>query len=149
MLLNIFIASGALFATYWAFRIKKIFPAIITAVMVLGTALVILASGELQMTGFYMYLGGAILAFFYGVFAPGKNVPARIIICLMAATIFTYWLWVLNHWHGNTLLSPIFILAVAFTGIVSKAKLRNELGFLTIITVDAISILVETWMKEG
>ena len=67
----------------------------------------------------------------------------------MSGFIFAYWLWVLNHWHGNTLLAPIIVLLASTYGIVSKAKLKNELGFLVIFAVDAIAIIIENWMKAN
>jgi hypothetical protein len=63
--------------------------------------------------------------------------------------IFAYWLWALNHWHGNAVFAAIFALLVAVAAIFSKAKLKNELGFLTILAVDAIVIIIENWMRMG
>jgi len=69
------------------------------------------------------------------------------VIGLMSASIFTYWLWVVNHWHGNELLAPVLALLVGLAAIISKAKLKNELGFLTILTADAILIIFEHLLK--
>ncbi len=122
-------------------------PAIITLGMIVGIILVFFPSKTIQTPGFYVYMGFVALAFIYGLTVKEKKIWARIIISLMSASIFAYWLWVLNHWHGNTVLLPIFTLLVGLAGIFSKAKLKNELGFLTILAVDAIAILIENWIK--
>ena len=56
---------------------------------------------------------------------------------------------ILNHWHGNALLAPIFVLLVGLVGIFSKTKLKNELGFIIILAVDAIAIILENLMKAN
>jgi hypothetical protein len=67
----------------------------------------------------------------------------------MSASIFVYWLWVLNHWHGNEMLAPILVLLVGLAGIISKANLKKELGFLTLLAVDAIAIIIEHFLKSS
>jgi hypothetical protein len=37
---------------------------------------------------------------------------------------------------------PVFVLLIALAGMFTKTKLRNELGFLVIIAMDAIAILL-------
>jgi hypothetical protein len=147
MILKILLLLASAFALFWQIRMKKTFPLIITVGMILGILMVLLPYGIIHTYGFYIYMGFVALAFIYGLTVKGKNVGARIIILLMAASIFTYWLWVLNHWHGNEVLALIFALIVGMTGIISRVKLKNELGFLIILAVDAIAIILEHWMK--
>ena len=97
--------------------------------------------------GAYIYQGFVALAFMYGFTVKNKNIGDRIIICLMSASIFIYWIWVLNHWHGNTLLFPIVTLLAGLAAVIRKVKLKNELGFLIILMADAIAILLENWFK--
>jgi hypothetical protein len=66
----------------------------------------------------------------------------------MSAAIFVYWLWVLNHWHGNEFWAPIIVILTALIGLISKAKLKNETGFLAILLVDAIAIILEIMIKS-
>ena len=138
----ILLALAAIFAVFWTFQIKKVIPMVINMGMALGVAIVLIPALKLFTTGLYIYLGFVVLAFFYGLADKNRALVARLVICLMSAGIFLYWLWVMNHWHGNTTLMPVFVLLVGLAGIIRKAKLRNELGFLVIIAVDAIALLL-------
>lgn len=117
--------------------------------MIVGIVLVMFPLQVIQQYGLYVYMGFVALTFIYGLTVKGKKIWPRIVICLMAASIFVYWLWILNHWHGNEVLAPIFALLIGLTGIFSKDKLRNELGFLVILAVDALAIIIEHVMKAG
>ena len=145
MILKLLISLAAAFGLYWTIKTKKTFPAIITLGMITGIVLVFFPTQTI--VGLYVYMGFVALAFVYGLTVKGKSIGERIIICVMAASIIAYWLWVLNHWHGNAVLFPIITLLVGAVAIFSKAKLKNELGFLVILFVDAIAILLENWMK--
>ena len=139
---KILIAMACIFAIYWTFRIKKVIPMIINFGMALGILLVLIPALKLVNVGLYIYMGFVVLAFFHGLVDGDKKLSARLVICLMSAGIFVYWLWVLNHWAGNTILAPIFVLLIALAGILTKTKLKSELGFLVVIAVDAIAILL-------
>ena len=141
--LSIFIIGlSAIFAVYWTFRIKKVIPMVINFGMALGILLVLIPALQLFMVGLYIYMGFVVLAFFYGLADKKRTWNSRMVICLMSAGIFAYWLWHLNHWHGNTILLPIFVLLVALAGIITRAKLRSEFGFLAMIAADAVAILL-------
>jgi hypothetical protein len=139
----ILLILASLFAIYWIFRTRQILPTIISIGMILGFALVIFPSETLKTAGLSVYLGFVTLAFAYTFIAKGKNLKERVIIALMSASILVYWIWAMNHWHGNTMLLAILTLITAAAGIMFEAKLRNELGFLVILAADAISILLE------
>lgn len=147
MILKVLMGLAAAFGIFWTIKEKNTIPAIITIGMVIGIIMVFFPATGIQTSGFYTYMVFTGFAFIYGVTKRGLNIWTRLIITLMSASIFAYWLWVLNHWHGNTLLFAIFVLLVGLAAIISKAKLRNELGFLTILAVDAIAIIIENWMK--
>lgn len=149
MILKTLLILASVFALFWQIRIKKTFPLIITSGMILGILMVLFPNEIIHTYGFFVYMGFVALAFVYGVAFQGINIGSRIVIMLMAASIFTYWLWVLNHWHGNELLAPIFALLVGLVGIIGRVKLKNELGFLLILAVDAIAIILEHWMKAS
>ncbi|MEN8225634.1 MAG: hypothetical protein ABFS05_09780 [Bacteroidota bacterium] len=136
------IALAAAFAVYWTFRIKKMIPMIVNFGMVIGILLVLIPPLQLYTFGMYIYMAFTVMAFFYGLADRERKLEDRLVICLMSAGIFLYWLWVLNHWHGNTSLAPIFVLLVALAGIISRAKVRTEFGFLAILAADAIAILL-------
>ena len=145
MILKLVVSLAAAFGFYWIIKTKKFFPSIITMGMIIGIVLVFFPTQTIA--GLCVYMGFVVLAFIYGFVVKGKSIGERIIICLMAASIMSYWLWVLNHWHGNAVLFPIITMLVGVVGVFSKAKLKNELGFLVILFVDAIAILIENWMK--
>ncbi len=149
MILKVLLGLAAAFALFWTIKTKKRFPAIITLGMIVSLVLVFFPFATLQITGIYVYMVFVALAFIYGLSVKEKKAGARIIICLMSALIFAYWLWVLNHWHGNALLAPIFVLLVAAAGVIGKVKLKSELGSLVILAVDALAIIIENWMKTG
>lgn len=147
MFLKILLGLAAAFALLWTIKTRKIFPAIITVGMIVGIILTLFQARAVQFPGIHVYMGFVALAFIYGLTVRGKEIKVRIIICLMSASIFVYWLWVLNHWHGNEMLAPILVLVVGAAGIVTKAKLRDEAGFLVILAADAIAIAIEHVMK--
>jgi hypothetical protein len=137
------------FAIFWAIKTKKAFPSVISVGMILGIAFVIFSIESFQAFGFYIYNCFVILAFVYGFVKKDLTSVSRIVIILMATSTFTYWLWSFNHWHGNVVIFPIFTLFVALSGFFGKAKLKDELGFLVILAVDAVAILIENWMKAN
>jgi hypothetical protein len=147
MILKALLLLAVAFALYWTIKTKKIFPAIITLGMIVGVLLTLFLSKTVENSGIYVYMGFVALAFIYSFTVKDTKIGSRIIIALMSASIFTYWLWVVNHWHGNEMLAPILVLVVGLAAILGKAKLKMELGFLTILTVDAILIIIEHLLK--
>jgi len=147
MILKALLLLAVAFALYRTIITKKIPPAIVTLGMIVGVLLTVFLSGTAENSGIYIYMGFVALAFIYSFAVKGMAIGARMVIGLMSASIFTYWLWVVNHWHGNELLAPVLALLVGLAAIISKAKLKNELGFLTILTADAILIIFEHLLK--
>ena len=145
MIFKIILLLASLFTIYWTFKLKKIYPAIISLGMITGIVLSFIKTDLIP--GAYIYQGFVALAFMYGFTVKNKNIGDRIIICLMSASIFIYWIWVLNHWHGNTLLFPTVTLLAGLAAVIRRAKLKNELGFLIILMADAVAILLEFFLK--
>src|SRR5512138_277321 len=139
---------AAAFAIYWIFKTKKLVPALISIGMIVGIVMVIFPSMAVLVPGFYVYLGFVALAFIYGIAVKSKNFGERLVICLMSASIFVYWLWKLNHWHGNEMLALILVILTALIGLISKAKLKNETGFLAILLADAVAIILEIMIRS-
>lgn len=138
----VLIILAAVFAAYWTFRIKKVIPMVINIGMVLGITILMIPQLKLFETGLYIYLGFVVMAFFYGLADRNRSLIDRLVICLMSAGIFLFWLWTINSWEGNTIFMPVFVLLITLAGMLTKTKLRNELGFLVIIAMDAIAILL-------
>ena len=148
MFLKILLALAAAFALLWTIKTRKTLPAIITLGMVVGVIVTLLEVQTIQFPGIHVYMVFVAVAFVYGIIIREKELKARIIICLISASIFIYWLWILNHWHGNEMLAPILVVLTGAVGIITKAKLRNELGFLVILAADAIAIIIERVLES-
>lgn len=146
--LKVLILLAAVFALYWQIKRKRIFPIIITAGMIAGLTIALFLPDDLRLTGFFIYMGFVALVFFYGLTVKETGIWARLVIILMSAGIFTYWLWVLNHWHGNERLAPLLTLVAGLVGIISRLKLKNELGFLILLATDAVAILIEHFLRS-
>lgn len=147
ILMFIVLGLGIAFSIYWNIKVKLPCIAVISLGMILGILLVVFPFENPFTPGLYTYLFFTLLAFGYGLLRTGVELWPRIIIILMSLFIFTYWIWVMNHWHGNTALLPILTLVVAAVAIITKAKLKKELAFLVILAADAISLLIEAWIK--
>lgn len=115
--------------------------------MVVGILMVILPIPALRMPGLYLYMAFVAVAVLYSLIIKSTGFIPRIIIFLIASSILVYWVWVLNHWHGNTLLLPIFTLLLGLVAVTGKYNLKNESGFLVILVADAITILLENLLK--
>jgi len=147
MILNFIIGLGAVFALFWIYRTRKLVPSVISIGMIAGIALVLLPGNKLLTAGLSIYIVFVFIAFVYGIFAKGLTIWPRLVICIMAASIMTYWFWRLNHLHGNELLLPILSLLVGAAALISQAKLKNEAGFLVILAADAVAIIAENLMR--
>jgi hypothetical protein len=147
MILNFIIGLGAVFALFWIYRTRKPVPSVISIGMIAGIALVLLPGNKLLTAGLSIYIVFVFIAFVYGIFAKGLTIWPRLVICIMPASIMTYWFWRLNHLHGNELLLPIFSLLIGAAALISQAKLKNEAGFLVILAADAVAIIAENLMR--
>jgi hypothetical protein len=149
VILKIILLLASAFALYWTIRTKKIFPAIITIGMIAGVLLALFLPAAIMFYRIYVYMGFVVLSFIYGLTVKERKIWPRVIMVLMSAFIFIYWLWVMNHWHGNEVLAPIAALIIGLAGIITKAKLKNELSFLVILAADAVAIIMEHLMKAN
>lgn len=147
MILKIIISLAALFTIIWAAKIKKPLVSLISTGLVVGVALIVI-SEKLLLPGFFIYMGFCILMVIYGLFLIKRKLPVRLLIILPPALMFLYWIWRLNHWHGNTLLVPIVVLCIIFIILIGKFKIRNEAGLLVLISVDALTAILEQLMKN-
>ncbi len=144
------LAFSALFAFYWIMKFRKkenkqLF--IISIGLIVAIVLALFPFKPVQLAGIGIYFVFVALVFMYGLTSNQLQMKAKIVICLMSASIFIYWLWVLNHWHGNEVLLPFFVMLVGVAGLLTKAKLKDESGILIILSTDAVAIILEHWTK--
>jgi len=146
LIYRILLELSAVFAIYWIMKTKKLLPSIISVALIIGVIIALYPGLQNQFNDFYVYMASCLLALMYGVYMLGKNKFGAYIIVIMAGSIFLYWLWVINHWHGNVLVAPAVALIAGAVGLIGQARLRNELGFLAILAMDAALIFLEHWM---
>lgn len=147
MVLRIIIELAALFALFWTIRVRKVFPAVITLGMIAGIILFLFPVYDIPFSGIYIYMFFIAMLLIYTMTQKSMNMISKILLGFIAASIFAYWLWVSNHWHGNTLFFPVITLVSGAGALVSKAKLKNELGIIVILMADALAILIEYFFK--
>lgn len=147
LFIHIILEIAALFALYWTIRTKKIFPAIISIAMIIGIVLVLYPDIQNKFYGLYVYMAACAAAMIYGITKLNRNRISAYVIILMSTSMFLHWLWITQHWHGNTLVFPGIVLLAGGVGLILRAGLRNELGFLIILTADAIAIILENMLK--
>ena len=148
--IKILLAFAAIFAVFHIVKMgisSNKMLSIFTFGMASGVALVLFPFKTIQITGIGIYSVNVFFTIVYGITAKDLPTKSRLVICLMAAPIFTYWLWLINHWHGNILLLPLIALFAGLIGIVTKTKLKAESGVLILLTTDAIAIILEYWLK--
>ncbi len=148
ILLKIMLVLAGAFALYWQIRIKQVMPLVITIGMVTGMLTVLVLPGVLQTSGFIIYLVSVAMVSIYSLTVKGKDTLVRIILVLISGGILAYWLWVLNHWHGNEILVLLLIPIAILMWILGKVKLKNELGIIILLAADGLAILVEHLLKS-
>lgn len=146
MISLIILGLVAVFSIYWTIKNRNVWPAAITLGMIAGMIIMPFSSREGSLIWVYVYLVFVCSAFVYGLIFNDKKPTERLSICLISLGIFVYWLWTLNHWHGNTMLAPVFVLLVICISLLSKQNLKKETGFLSIMAADAIAILLDNWL---
>lgn len=147
LILHIILELAALFALFWTLRTKKLFPGIISILMIIGIVLVLYPDIQNKFYGLYVYMAACALAMAYGFQQLKANKLSAYLIIIMSTSMFVHWLWITNHWHGNTLIFPFITLIAGGVAIFSKSRMKNELGFLVILAADAIAVILENLLK--
>ncbi len=149
MILKILFLLSLVFAIYWMVRVKNRYISVLTSGLALAGLMVLFAPGDLREYGMHLYLISAAAVVIYGIFAKQKIAEQRLVISLAALASITHWVWVGNHWHGNTLLIAIMVLLIGAYALIRRVRLKNELGILMIFMVDASVILLEAFLKSA
>lgn len=147
MILKTIISLAAVFSLIWAAKIKKSSITLISLGLVIGVTLTLI-SNNLLTAGFIIYMVFCVLMVFYGLLLIKRKLIIRLLIVLPPVLMFLFWLWRLNHWHGNTLLLPIVVLCIMFIILTGRFKMKNETGLLVLISADAFTAILEQLMKN-
>ena len=148
MIFKLILLFGALLALALTIRTNSRLTNILVAGMVGSVILVQFPNEKLVTAGIILFMVMAAGVFAAGLAVNGKGLSARLIICLMAASQFTYWLWVLNHWHGNAALAPVLTLIVGMAAIPLRKRLRTEWGVLLVLLTDAADTMLEIILQS-
>ncbi len=148
MIFKLILLFGALLALALTIRTNSRLTNILVAGMICSIILVQFPHPDLVLTGIILFMIMTAGVFAAGITIKGKDPAARLIICLMSASQFTYWLWMLNHWHGNTALAPILTLIAGMAAIMLRKRLRAEWGALLILLIDAADSLLEIILRS-
>ena len=146
-IIHIILELAALFAFYWTLRTKKLVPGIISILMIIGIVLLIYPGIQDAFYGLYVYMAACILAMVYGFFQLKSNKLSAYFIIIMSTSMFVHWLWITNHWHGNTLIFPFITLIAGGVALISRSQMKKELGFVVILAADAIAVILENMLK--
>lgn len=148
MFLNILLMATAIIGFYLSIRTNKLLPILITLGLATGILLTLFPVKEIKIPGIYFYMGALIGVFIYGFTSKSKSIVAKFILLLMPASMFTFWLWTENHWNGDTSLALWFTLVLSGLSLFYKKELRKEWGMLIIISMDAITLIIENLLKQ-
>lgn len=148
MTLTILLLATAAVGLYLSISTQKITPILLTLVLIAGLLLALFPVKEFKIKGIYFYMASLVPIFIYGFTLKSKAIIPRMIVLLMPASMFTFWLWIENHWHGNTSFVLYFTAILATSGLFYKRELKKEWGFLLIIAMDSITLIIENLLKQ-
>jgi hypothetical protein len=114
----------------------------------MGVAIALLSSTIYRPIGFIAYMVSILIAVLYAITSDGLSIRKRIFILLICASVFTYWLFAINHWHGNLWLFMIVPVLVFIWWLVCKVPIKKELGFIVIMVADAVAVAFEYWVNR-
>jgi len=153
LIYKIIIALAGLFGIFRLFRISDNFARTIVGGQIIAIGLTFIPVNTAVTIGFVLFIVTAMLAIVYGLFKKGFGINKKVFILLISIPVFVAHIFALNHWPytgiiGWTMLIPIFTyLILTLTNI---KRYKNELGFLTILAVDAaikLSMTIE-WINN-
>jgi len=148
MIFTLLLLSSAAIGLYLSVRSQNPIPVLLTLILIAGLLLAVFPVKEFEIRGIYFYMASLIPVFIYGFSLKRKGIIPRLIILLIPASMFTYWLWQEQHWHGNTILLPVLTLFLTVIGLFFKRDLKREWGMLIIISMDALTIIIENLLKH-
>lgn len=140
MIYKILIGLAALFGLFRLFRMTDTLAKAILIGQISAIGLTLLFENVLMTIGFLVYTLTLVLIIIYGLKTTFTNTFIRILIIVPSFFIFVLHIFQQQHFPGTKLLGFTMILPlVAYLILLLKYRgnLKNEFGFITIITVDA------------
>lgn len=148
MFLTILLLSSAIIGLIFSIKTERIPPILLTLGLIAGLLLALFPIKELEIPGVYFYMLSLVAVFIYGFTKKGIATLPKIILLLIPASMFAFWLWTENHWHGNTNFLLGLTVLLSALGIFYKRDLRREWGIIIIIFMDALTIIIENLLKQ-
>lgn len=148
MILKILLGFAAVLGLLWSIKFGNKKSILITAGLVFSISFIFIPVPSLKSIGMIIYMIFSMSALIYGLTNTGLTVYERIIVCLITFPIFIYWFFALNHLPGLNILRVIMIVPfVSFIiGLGLKHVIKAEIGFLLIFVMDAITMIMESWI---
>jgi hypothetical protein len=148
MFLTILLLASTIIGIVLSIKTERITSILLTLGLVAGLLLALFPVKELEIPGVYFYMLSLIAVFIYGFTRRGMSIIPRLILLLLPASMFIFWLWTENHWHGNTHFLLGLTVLLSFLGLFYKRDLRREWGLLLIIFMDAVTLIIENLLKQ-
>lgn len=96
---------------------------------------------ETKTIGFILYLTTTMAAIIYILLKKPLSIKARLLMLFICIPVFIRYLTALMYWRWESLILFLPIISFAFLLISNPKGFKNEIAFLTIITVDAMAKL--------
>lgn len=148
MVLTILLLTATVIGLYISVQNKKTTPLLLTIALIVGLLLALFPVKELEIKGIYFYMASLIAVFLYGITLRSKAIIPRMIFLFIPASMFIYWLWHYQHWNGNTSVALWFTIILALMGLYYRRVLRKEWGMILIISMDALTLIIENLLKQ-
>jgi len=140
------IALAGLFGLFQLFKTTNNFARLILLGQIIAIAFTFVPNDTITIAGLILFMVTQLAVIIYGLAVKDLTTKKRLTIIVMAAFVLVANFFMLQHYKyaneiGSSMLIPIgaYLLALVF----NFKNYKNEIGFLTIIAVDAVIKLME------
>ena len=140
MIYKIIIILSALFGIFQLFRIKDNFSKAIIIVQIIAFGLTFIPGKNMINTALVLYMLTLLTVIYYASVHKDFTVTKRILMIIPTIMVFLVYLFQLHHYPGAAhiaVLLPAPVLVYIYIVFADLKNYKNELGFLTIIAIDA------------
>lgn len=148
MIYKIIFGLGVIFGIYQLFRTVDLFSLVILGSQIIGIASTFITTQPFKMMGSWVFLLSLVLAIVYALTKTDSKTSKRILIGFAAGLVL--FIHFVPFYHRNDLRIlglGMVIPSVAYIIFLAKdyKSYKNELGFLTIIMLDGLSLFIESF----